>query len=372
MNNYCITFLIPNITLGGSEKSLIKLANILAENANNQIKIITIKSLDISQINSFPIPISERISFFSLNGISIKSFKVFFNLIKYTKGYRSKVFCCWSFSPSILGTLIKPFLNTDLLMLSIRDVYKQKSFFEKNLRNILFKRADVITANSSENLEVIKSHLNNDKILFKLLKNTIDSKKVLKLSKSKFEIESLNKSVINILSVGRLAYQKGFDILIESLSMIPSKYNYSVSIIGDGPMKNFLKELANKKRVSKNIRWLGAKNNPYPYYSNFDVLVFPSRHEGFPNVLLEAMVVGIPVISTDCLTGPKELLNNGEFGQLIATEDPISLSRAVINFFENRSKYIKIANKRKKQLIKAYDFKTVKDDYLEIFNCKNE
>lgn len=105
MKNFVITFFIPNITLGGSEKSLIKLANILADDVNNQINIITIKNLDEKQIKNFPVPINEKIKFFSLNGKSIRNFKIWYNLIQFTKKNPSNIFCCWSYSPSTLGSL---------------------------------------------------------------------------------------------------------------------------------------------------------------------------------------------------------------------------------------------------------------------------
>jgi glycosyltransferase involved in cell wall biosynthesis len=375
MKNFFITFFIPSITLGGAEKSLIKLANILAENTNNQIKIITVKILDEKQIKNFPIPINKKIKFFSLNGKSIRNFKTWYNLIQFTKMNPSNIFCCWSYSPSTLGSLLKSFLNTEKLMISVRDVYDEKSFFKKHIRSFFFKRADVITANSFQNLQRIQSFLGDDAITYKLLKNTIETKKVDELSKLKLNLKGVdfkNKDVINILSVGRITHQKGFDILIESIALIPSEYNFTLTVIGKGPMLDSLKLRGVKLGISDKINWLGAKSNPYPYYSKFDLLVFPSRHEGFPNVLLESMVIGIPVISTNCLTGPNELLENGKFGQLISVDDPALLSQAIIRFFKNKTHYIDLANKRKKQLIKSYDSNIIKSEYIEIFNCQNE
>ena len=374
MKKFVITFFIPNITLGGSEKSLIKLANILAENLNNQIIIITVKNLEEKQIKNFSVPINNKIKFLSLNGKSIRNFRIWYNLVRFTTKNPSNIFCCWSYSPSTLGTFLKFFLNTETLMISIRDVYDEKSFFKKYIRSFLFKRADIITANSSQNLQRIQSFLGYNNIIYKLLKNTIETKRVDKLSKSKLNFKNINfnnKDTVNILSVGRIEHQKGFDILLESISLIPSEYNFTISIIGEGSMLDSLKLRADKMGISNKLNWLGSKSNPYPYYLNFDLLVFPSRHEGFPNVLLESMVIGIPVISTNCLTGPNELLENGKYGQLIPVDDPFLLSKAIVKFFQNKSHFIDLANERKKQLIKNYDSIIVKYDYLEIFNCKN-
>ena len=374
MKKFVITFFIPDITLGGSEKSLIKLANILADNLNNQIIIITIKNLEQKQIKNFSVPINNKIKFFSLKGKSIRNFKIWYNLVCFTTKNPSNIFCCWSYSSSTLGAFLKFFLNTEKLMISIRDVYDEKTFFKKYIRSFLYKRADIITANSSQNLQRIQSFLGYNNITYKLLKNTIETKRVDKLSKSKLNLKNINlnnKDTVNILSVGRIEHQKGFDILLESISLIPSEYNFSISIIGEGSMLDSLKLRADKMGVSNKLNWLGSKSNPYPYYLNFDLLVFPSRHEGFPNVLLESMVIGIPVISTNCLTGPNELLENGKYGQLVPVDDPFLLSKAIVKFFQNKSHFIDLANERKKQLIKNYDSIIVKSDYLEIFNCKN-
>ena len=120
MKKFVITFFIPDITLGGSEKSLIKLANILADNLNNQIIIITIKNLEQKQIKNFSVPINNKIKFFSLKGKSIRNFKIWYNLVCFTTKNPSNIFCCWSYSSSTLGSFLKFFLNTEKLIISIR------------------------------------------------------------------------------------------------------------------------------------------------------------------------------------------------------------------------------------------------------------
>lgn len=110
-----------------------------------------------------------------------------------------------------------------------------------------------------------------------------------------------------IVAVGRLCKVKGFATLIKAFLLLRNRMqNVKLAIIGDGEDMLLLSQLADK---SPDIMLTGAKDNPMPYLKMADVFVLPSRHEGFPNVVVEAMSVGLPVICTNCRSGPNEILN---------------------------------------------------------------
>lgn len=110
-----------------------------------------------------------------------------------------------------------------------------------------------------------------------------------------------------IIAVGRLCQVKGFDGLIKSFFLLQKRLeNVRLAIIGDGEEMDTLRQLA---ADSPDILLMGARKNPMPYLAAADAFVLSSRHEGFPNVVIEAMSVGVPVICTNCRSGPNEILN---------------------------------------------------------------
>ena len=86
------------------------------------------------------------------------------------------------------------------------------------------------------------------------------------------------------------------------------------------------------------VKLIGYKNNPFKYINSSDLFILSSKYEGLPNVLIESMFLKKSVISSDCPTGPKEILNNGKYGSLFKVGDYKTLSRLIVNFKKNKKK----------------------------------
>ena len=130
--------------------------------------------------------------------------------------------------------------------------------------------------------------------------------------------------------VSRLHQAKGIDILIDALSILKSKNKeYQVWIAGDGPEKGNLQSQARDLAVAQNIRWLGGMNELISLYQKASLFVLPSRREGMPNALLEAMSCGLPVIISNASPGPLEFVENGESGLIFESESSSSLAEAI-------------------------------------------
>ena len=128
----------------------------------------------------------------------------------------------------------------------------------------------------------------------------------------------LPEDAFNIVCMGRFTDQKGFDRLVDAYSQIKDKIsrNVHITIIGDGFMRDDIQNMIDTNALSEVIELVGYHNNPYPILNQADLFLLASRDESFALVVAEAMVLGVPVMSTRC-TGPVELLRDGEAGLLV-------------------------------------------------------
>ena len=110
---------------------------------------------------------------------------------------------------------------------------------------------------------------------------------------------------INLITVGRLEPQKNYDLLIDTVERVPK---IKLFILGRGILENDLKKKIFEKNLNDRIIFLGYDANPYKYLKKADLFIFGSNHEGFPNVLLEAMCCGLPILTTNCKSGPDEIM----------------------------------------------------------------
>ncbi|MFP4644830.1 MAG: glycosyltransferase, partial [Spirochaetales bacterium] len=135
---------------------------------------------------------------------------------------------------------------------------------------------------------------------------------------------------LELLAVGRLVPQKGFDLLLEALA--GTTRDVKLTIAGEGPEHPRLEHAASKLPAGKPVRFVGFTDNPWRLMARSDVLVLSSRYEGLPNVVLEAGAVGLPVIAFDCPGGTREIVYDGQNGVLVPCGNTDALTRAIDHF----------------------------------------
>lgn len=132
-----------------------------------------------------------------------------------------------------------------------------------------------------------------------------------------------------VVAVGRLGVEKGFEDLIHAFSILRSKHSTRLLILGEGPLRSTLEKLIHQLHLADDVSMPGFETNPYPYMKRAALFVLASRREGLPTALIEAMALGTPVVSTDCQSGPREILESGKWGRLVPVGDRVSLANAM-------------------------------------------
>lgn len=140
------------------------------------------------------------------------------------------------------------------------------------------------------------------------------------------------KQVFRVVTAGRLNHEKGFHLLIDSLADLRRTLpgvDFRLAILGEGNHRDQLQAQAASRQLTDHVLLPGFQTNAPAWYRSADVFVLSSLMEGMPNVLLEAMSCGTPVVSSDCHSGPAEILNNGRLGHLVAVNDVAAISDAI-------------------------------------------
>jgi glycosyltransferase involved in cell wall biosynthesis len=135
-----------------------------------------------------------------------------------------------------------------------------------------------------------------------------------------------------VLGCGRLAKQKDFATLLEAFALIRARTPARLVILGEGPLRGDLKAQAARLGLAADVSMPGFEPNPFRFMSRCAVFVLSSLHEGSPNVLVQALACGAPVVATDCPSGPREILNGVATGRLVPTRDPVAMAEAMKGF----------------------------------------
>ncbi len=167
----------------------------------------------------------------------------------------------------------------------------------------------------------------------------------------------------NILTVGSFKKQKDHRTLLKAFSLMPENINARLIILGDGPLRNNLEKLIIELEISKKVLLPGFFIDPYPWYINSDLFVLSSQWEGFGNVIVEALECGLPVVSTNCPSGPSEILDNGRYGALVSVGSPIELASEMESALLKSHDHLMLRDRAK-----HYSIPIISEKYLNYFS----
>ena len=171
-----------------------------------------------------------------------------------------------------------------------------------------------------------------------------------------------NQKVRIVITAGRLCKQKDFDTLIRAFAKLCDQKDLRLIILGEGELRSDLESTIQELNISDRCWLPGFVCNPLPYFALADVFVLSSINEGLPNVLIQALATGTPCVSTDCPTGPADVLKNGKYGHLVPVGDEVQLATSIDKTLSGGR--AALSPKIVEGIYKRYDAKRVASEYL--------
>ncbi len=175
-----------------------------------------------------------------------------------------------------------------------------------------------------------------------------------------------NTGAMVLAAVGRLTYQKGFDLLLEAFAMVgPRHPNWRLFIWGEGEEADVLEAMIRKMNLGDQVKLCGISHSPEEWVSSASAFVLSSRYEGFGNVLAEAMVGGLSVVAYDCEFGPREIIQNGVNGLLVPAEDVMALASGLNQIMGNSELRTRLGNAAR-AVAQRYDPDAIVNQWEEV------
>tara|TARA_B110001450_G_scaffold256247_1_gene286014 strand:- start:407 stop:1525 length:1119 start_codon:yes stop_codon:yes gene_type:complete len=360
--NKKIIFFMPFIGGGGVEKNLFIISNYFS----TKFKEILI----CTHSNEFKYKFEKNIKFItpyykiSQNiNLRIKYFLCLYSLLKFL--IKNKDSVVFSFQANIYCILLCKILNVRII---VRSNSSPSGWYHNSIKKLIYKRiislADAVIVNS---LDFKKQMVKQFQIKVECIYNPLNKSQIIKKAKKGKKdnfFKSKNKC-LKIMNIGRITEQKDQLTILKAVNFLKNKINLKLLIYGRGIEEKNLQDFIKKKKLNNIVKIRNFTDNPYGVLKQSDLFILSSKYEGLPNVLLESIALNKFVISSNCPTGPREILLNGNGGLMFKVGEYRDLSKQINFFIKNKSKtrsMMKNANKNldrfdyKKNLNKYYKF----------------
>jgi len=333
LNNNCLLFVIPALGSGGAERVITILTNNFIQQGYNVILV----SLNYTQPTY---PINQRVTVHYLvrrrnNNVFARIYYAWltgYRLLQIVREVRPFKVISFITSANLWTGVICFFTRTGYLVSERTSPHRAigiRNYWMRRSLAFLYGKADAVVLCSNgvaDGLSKMKyfSRLNNIHVVPNPV-NPFPEPSANRVHQRKF-----------ILAVGRLAYVKGFDRLIDAFALLKG-INIDLLIIGDGEERNRLTAQSERLDVQDRVFMPGEKNNVQDYYAQAELFVLPSRNEGYPNALIEAMSFGCACIAVDCNYGPRDIITNDVNGLLVPNDDTEALATGIYRMMKSPS-----------------------------------
>ena len=348
-----LMFVILSLSGGGAERVMLHIINHL-DMDKYDIRLVTFED-----VRDYQKELSPAVKQIYLNKKSRWDFfKLVFQLRKTIMDYQPDTIISFDYYVNIIAILARSLTGRSFKLIISERNYPEKNLSEERLRwlkkwlmKTTYRKADIILSVSNSIKDALEKDFKVQPGKTRTVYNPIVVEDITLKSKEEISHPFFRYSSDQVvISSGRLVRQKRFDRLLEAFSIVRKKMgNVYLIILGKGDLLEELRNKASKLAVSAYVDFVGFKSNPYAWISKADLFVLSSDFEGFPNVLSEAMACGTPVVSTDCLSGPREIITNGKDGMLVPPGDESALAEAMYRLLasdELREKFSREGKKR--------------------------
>jgi glycosyltransferase involved in cell wall biosynthesis len=332
-----VLFLIPTLTGGGAERVVVTLLNHL-DRSKFHLSLAVVTTREARYLEEIP----PDIAFFDLQASRVR-----YALLK--------IICLiWQLKPDVvfstLGYLnLALSMSFPLLPRGIKFVARETTILSESLRaekmlagwrlayRNFYRHFDLVICQSSYMRDDLAANFLIPSEKLKVIHNPIDIDRVKQAASepAPLDRDGFEEDSIHLLAAGRLTKVKGYDLLIEALALSRLE-QLRVTVLGEGPLLHELEQLARLKGVQHQIRFIGYQKNPHAFMARADAFILCSRYEGFPNVVLEALACGTPVIATPAPGGVSDIARATNGVQLANAVSAEALSTELRRFVENR------------------------------------
>ena len=359
---------MPSIEGGGVEKNLFIISNYLSSKLKGVTLITASKKFNnffkkVRIIN----PKSNLWSNFNRRTKYIVCLIILMKLI-----YKDKNYVVFAFQANLYCTIICKLFGIKIIIRSNSSPSGwSKGIVKQLMYKYLLKLCDSVIVNSLDFQKEFKKMFN---VKSTCIYNPLNKKEVILKSKKylNFPFFQNKNHQLNIINVARFTDQKDHMTLLKAVNLIKNKINFKLLIVGRGVNKPKILNFINENGLQKKVNVINFQNNLYKYISKAKLFILTSTLEGLPNVLLEAIALKKFIISSNCPTGPREILMNGKGGELFSVGNHKVLSKKIISFYYNEKKYQKKINIIFKSLHR-FDYHLNLQKYLNVvkkFNAR--
>lgn len=352
-----LLFLVPNLNGGGAERVMANLCQSINKNKYEIVLVLLKKEGQYLEL----IPSDIKV-------IDLNISRVRFGFAKIAR-------IIWQIKPDIVFSTLghlnamlgatRSFLPKKTKLIAREANIVSQMNYSKGIKmfyKLFYKSFDAIICQSQD--------MQDDLLKF----ITLDTEKIYKINNPincnyiddmiKINEQLFSNDAINLLTVGRCTYQKGYDLFLKSFAKFKHKERYRLTILGEGELKEELKRLVRKLQIEEYIIFLGFKTNPYKYMKQADIFISSSRFEGFPNAVLESLYCGTPVIANKYKGGINEILDEPILGEICNIEDSKYLESCLQKF---SNKTYSTSSKITQMMKERYSIEKITQKYEIVF-----
>ena len=328
-----ITFFLPNLSSGGAETVTLRFLEGLSANKFRVTLVVVQRQGELL----LSVPKHVQVVFLDINRVS----RSMPGLIAYLRNASPDIIFSTTHRMNLMVAIAKLFsFSSSFMMLrlpnspQLEKTQRAYGWIVRLLFTCAYKAADIVIAQTPDMRLEAATIFGVDLNRIKVFSNPIDHTKIRKMAdglQTPFKHDRLN-----IVAIGRLAFEKGFDLLIEAFGEVAkARVDGHLHIVGTdrGHKEDLLCQVAQLGLVDRVTFW-GYQANPYLFQKYADVFVLPSRREGLPNVVLEAMAFRKPIVATRCCSFVEDLIQVGQRGVLVPVGDPARLAEGILRALE--------------------------------------